>query len=442
MPDACRPAWRRPSLLLGRHRWLTASCRDAAVAAQRRPHRAAPAEHLPPGAPRSATAVIRLSFFVVLPPPAARLAMTEPDPKAPVAFGFSKAAAKKAKVAVNVIETQEQRQLITGVQGSKIQAAEGQESSSEARKIIPKQANTYRVGGNKFTPSFKPPASDTQAISGVGDKFEAAPEASKHGALTSFGLDVRAGQQQGQAGSDQPGEGAANGNIIAGLAEKDVQQLKEDLKQLPDEAGMDVSGLAQRGVTCAAVQLRAGVAGGGGRGMCAWLHGLRCTAGAHAGAHTQHPRTSAQRLTGPAACRIMRPRLWRTLAPCCCGAWAGRMARALDPSGRSCSPPTLCAALSAWAWAPTQQRPSPTAGRRSGKWVRGWPAGHAVQRRAVCLSMLHQSWQLAAAPPGRAVRFLCCVHARPCRRQAGAQARRHGAGARRGRPPAAPSQPG
>lgn len=164
-----------------------------------------------------------------------------PAPTTAAMSGFTIAAKRKQKVAVNINDEQERRQLITGLEGQEIQAAEGQEAGTSGRKVVPRQENTYRAGNKKFAPTFKPPSNDIKTIGSTEDKFELAPDAGKANALTSFGLEVRSRKREGD-GAGEPANGAAPPiNIAASLADRDKQQLNEDLEALPDEATVDVS---------------------------------------------------------------------------------------------------------------------------------------------------------------------------------------------------------
>lgn len=175
--------------------------------------------------------------------------MADGQQPAKVAFGFTATTKKKQKVSINIEDKTEHRQLITGVEGARIQAAEPDQPTGK-QYVVPKLENTYRAGPKKFTPTFKPPSSDNQNIGSTDDKFEAAVLPLQSG-ITTYGLELRgrkAEEAAAAAAADQGGTGnghAAGGgepNVVARLAaDKEGQQLQEDLEALPEQATMEVN---------------------------------------------------------------------------------------------------------------------------------------------------------------------------------------------------------
>jgi hypothetical protein len=159
-----------------------------------------------------------------------------------LAFGF-KASKTKVKVAVNVEEPKERRQLIVGIEGSKIRAVEGHEDdganggSKREPKIIAPIANTFKTGVGKagFIPSFVPPANDAPVAGDTSDRFELATDSRP--VITEYGLEVRA----------RPGEEPAKVHEPIKLQTKDLelQAYKRDMELLPDMAPVEVCAVEQ-----------------------------------------------------------------------------------------------------------------------------------------------------------------------------------------------------
>jgi hypothetical protein len=140
----------------------------------------------------------------------------------------------RAAVTVNVKEADDKKQLITGMEGSKIRPLH-EEATERKQHVIPGMQNTYRVGKGKFTPSFVPPSTDTQIQGSIDDKFEAAA-APDQPLIKQYGLEVR----KGAAGSNPVKEQAAAAPIAFSAIDRDAQQLREDLETLPEEADLEV----------------------------------------------------------------------------------------------------------------------------------------------------------------------------------------------------------
>lgn len=148
-------------------------------------------------------------------------------------FGFKIQGKARPKVAVNVEEKQEQRQLITGVAGSQFQ---GEEPAQPGKHVIPALQNTYKTGVGKFVPSFVPESSITPVTGNAEDRYEraAAPD---QPSITSYGLEVR--QRQAPA-ADRDGQAASGPMVPANSRLDDAAQFKADLELLPEEANVEV----------------------------------------------------------------------------------------------------------------------------------------------------------------------------------------------------------
>ncbi|KAI8469970.1 MAG: DExH-box splicing factor binding site-domain-containing protein [Monoraphidium minutum] len=159
-----------------------------------------------------------------------------PKPAGGGGLGFSLAAKpRRGKVSVQVAERSEERQLITGIEGSRITAAEP-EGPAAGPRVIPGMGNTYRAGvgrvgggggggagGSTFVPSFVPPASDDALKGSNEERFVAAPandgtkaEVKHYGLQRMGGREAVAAaavppqEQQGDGGGEG-GSGAAAG---------------------------------------------------------------------------------------------------------------------------------------------------------------------------------------------------------------------------------------
>lgn len=154
-----------------------------------------------------------------------------------LSFGLaSKKAAKK--VAVNTREEPQRRELITGLESSKIQTSEPAQPAAQPKAyVIPKLENTFSFGGKK-APSFVPPSSDT--VPSGEEKFElAAPSES---AIKEYGLQRRARplEQPAAPSADAPRPPNGNGGAAKGsYQERELAQYKEDLTRLPEVASVD-----------------------------------------------------------------------------------------------------------------------------------------------------------------------------------------------------------
>jgi G patch domain/KOW motif-containing protein len=172
-------------------------------------------------------------------------------------LGFKIQGKARAKVAVNVREQRDDRQLITGVAGSVIQAAEP--STDERRQhVIPRLENTYKTGVGKFVPTFVPESSSAPITGKADDRYEKAAKPDVP-SLTSYGLQLRPpkGTQAAAAAGDAADEGGASADAAGAAAAAaagsgplvpvrrgdEVQQLKDDLEVLPDEASVEVGGV-------------------------------------------------------------------------------------------------------------------------------------------------------------------------------------------------------
>jgi G patch domain/KOW motif-containing protein len=173
-------------------------------------------------------------------------------------LGFKIQGKARAKVAVNVKEQREDRQLITGVAGSVIQAAEP--SASEWRQhVIPRLENTYKTGVGKFVPTFVPESSSAPITGKADDKYEKAAKPDVPG-LASYGLQLRQpkdsqaaaaaaaggaaddnGEAAGAAGAAGAADAAAARPMVPVRRGDEAQQLRDDLEALPDEASVEVS---------------------------------------------------------------------------------------------------------------------------------------------------------------------------------------------------------
>jgi hypothetical protein len=191
-----------------------------------------------------------------------------------MSLSFNIASKAKAKVAVNVKEQEERRELITGVAGSQIQTAEADDDANKPR-VIPKLENTYRTGRGKFVPTFVPEAQSITDLGKLDERFEAATGPTAP-VITSYGLEVRGkGDTAAAAGAAAAGGGAAPGSQqqppekppeaaaaaagpsgkqpadgppaagstihAAKAARGDPASLKEELDTLPEENDLEVS---------------------------------------------------------------------------------------------------------------------------------------------------------------------------------------------------------
>lgn len=164
-----------------------------------------------------------------------------------LSFGFAKS--KKAqKVAVNIEEQGERRQLITAVEGSRIRTAEDERQVEDKPLVIQKIENTYRAGPKKLVPSFVPLANDAPVAGSGADRFEAAA-ASTIPTITEYGLQKRdrpagAGSDAAAAAAAGLGESAAAVRRLAG-AQQEEDAYRRDMEALPDSAPTEVGDLAQ-----------------------------------------------------------------------------------------------------------------------------------------------------------------------------------------------------
>lgn len=148
-----------------------------------------------------------------------------------LSFGFTAVAKPKKAVVVHAEERKETRQLITGLEGSRIQTAEPEQNNAKTY-VVPKLENTFKTGKKTFTPSFVPPTSDTK-VGATDEKFEPAAQPDQP-SITTYGLDIR--QRQAMDAGDQ----AAASQPID-FRDLELQKLKEDMEQLPDEASLEVN---------------------------------------------------------------------------------------------------------------------------------------------------------------------------------------------------------
>jgi len=151
--------------------------------------------------------------------------MAEPPPEQPssgggATLGFSLAAKpKRAKVQVQVAQREEERQLITGIEGTRIRTA-APEAQAAGPRVIASLGNTYRAGVG-FVPSFKPPSSEDPLASSNQDRFVAAPQIdTSKPVVAQYGL-VRMGAA---AAADSGGGGAADGSAPAAEGEQQHAQ--------------------------------------------------------------------------------------------------------------------------------------------------------------------------------------------------------------------------
>ncbi|KAF6253119.1 DExH-box splicing factor binding site-domain-containing protein [Scenedesmus sp. NREL 46B-D3] len=164
-------------------------------------------------------------------------------------LGFKIQGKTRTKVAVNVKEQREDRQLITGVAGSVIQAAEPS-AGERQQHVIPRLENTYKAGVGKFVPTFVPESSSAPITGKADDRYEKAAKPDVPG-LTSYGLQLRqpkgsaaaaadgaVGEDGGAAGGEGAA-GAASGPLVPVRRGDEAQQLKDDLEVLPDEASVE-----------------------------------------------------------------------------------------------------------------------------------------------------------------------------------------------------------
>ncbi|EFJ51408.1 hypothetical protein VOLCADRAFT_87660 [Volvox carteri f. nagariensis] len=155
------------------------------------------------------------------------------EQKAALAFTFQK---KKhvQKVAVNLEEKKDVGQLISGIEGAKIQVVGGDTSTEVKTYVIPKIENTYKsgVGPKKFTPSYKPPSSDAN-VDNSEDRFVQA--ASTVPVITEYGLQLRENKQGDSAQVVEFSNGAGGSTTAAAL---EARAFRESVVELPD--AMDV----------------------------------------------------------------------------------------------------------------------------------------------------------------------------------------------------------
>jgi hypothetical protein len=195
--------------------------------------------------------------------------MTDEPPKPGGGLGFSLAAAPKRKVQVQVAEQREERQLITGIEGTRIKAAEP-EGPAAGPRVIAAVANTYRAGVGRgggaagrggFVPSFVPPSNEDALASTNEERFVAAPKGDgAQPAVQKYGLQ-RMGGRAGAAGEQQREEqqeqqqqqydegGGRNGGPAAPAAALPVRgrggdkdALMQELGELPEEMAPEVGG--------------------------------------------------------------------------------------------------------------------------------------------------------------------------------------------------------
>ena len=163
--------------------------------------------------------------------------MTDP-PK--LAFGFQKSKAAR-KIAVNVEDKGDKRQLITGIEGSVIKTAEPEQSEEKKVYIVPKLENTFKTGvGKKFVPSYVPPANDAPIAGTAEDRFEHAEQDTRP-SVTGYGLERRARPGEGGQEHAEPDDRPARPLVSA--AQLELQAFKRDMEELPDQATVEVRSL-------------------------------------------------------------------------------------------------------------------------------------------------------------------------------------------------------
>jgi len=190
-------------------------------------------------------------------------------PKAGLSLGFSIKGKARAKVTVNAVKEQDDRQLITAVAADgTIQTAAPAEGSSRRQYVVPALQNTYKTGVGKFVPSFVPESSTAAVTGNAEERFERA-EVGHAPTLTTFGLEVRrrkdsataAAAAAGSGAEEAAGSSAAANGAAAGAAAaaggpsasdrplvpvmsraEEAAQLKQDLEELPDVATVEVGG--------------------------------------------------------------------------------------------------------------------------------------------------------------------------------------------------------
>lgn len=183
-------------------------------------------------------------------------------PKAGLSLGFSIKGKARAKVTVNAVKEQDDRQLITAVAADgTIQTAAPAEGPSRRQYVVPALQNTYKTGVGKFVPSFVPESSTAAVTGNAEDRFERA-EVGHAPTLTTFGLEVRrrkdAAAAAGSGAEEAAGSSAAANGAAAGAAAaagpsasdrplvpvmtraEEAAQLKQDLEELPDVATVEV----------------------------------------------------------------------------------------------------------------------------------------------------------------------------------------------------------
>lgn len=168
-------------------------------------------------------------------------------------LGFSLAAKpKRGKVSVQVEKEAEQRQLITGIEGSRIKAADAQGPVAGPR-VIPSIGNTYRAGVGKggagtFVPSFVPPSSEDALATSNQEKFVAAPQDDgtkpvvKQYGLQRMDAVAAAGGSSADAAGPATAAAAAEGARPLVARRNEKQQFMEELDELPDEMAPEVRG--------------------------------------------------------------------------------------------------------------------------------------------------------------------------------------------------------
>jgi G patch domain/KOW motif-containing protein len=149
-------------------------------------------------------------------------------------------AQRKPAVKVNAEEEREQRELITGVEGSRIQSAAPVDEQPIGLKVVPKLENTFQVGGGrKFAPSFVP-SSGADAVVGNGeDRFELAASDAQVQQEVQYGLQQRTGRGEGgdhhhhqqQQQQQQQARAGASGRDLRAL---ELEKFKQDMGELPD----------------------------------------------------------------------------------------------------------------------------------------------------------------------------------------------------------------
>ena len=127
---------------------------------------------------------------------------------------------RKPAVKVNADEEVEHRELITGVEGSRIRSAAPVDEQPAGKKVVPKLDNTFTIG-RKFAPSFVPSSASDSVVGAGEERFELAAKEEARAEDVQYGLQPRRG--------DAPQQPAPRD-----LRAVELEKFKKDMDELPD----------------------------------------------------------------------------------------------------------------------------------------------------------------------------------------------------------------